>query len=80
MNASSLFFVDIYDASNLFIFLIFLFFLYFFCIESQSTIFQSCRRNGPNYWNGLSEWTLICGIEYLECILYAQKLLLKSNE
>ena len=29
-------------------------------------------RNGPNYRNGLPEWTFICGFECLQCILCAQ--------
>ena len=26
--------------------------------------FTGMDRNGPNYRNGLPEWTLICGFEY----------------
>ena len=26
-------------------------------------------RNGPNYWNGLPVWTLICALEYDLCTL-----------
>ena len=34
--------------------------------------FTGMDRNGPNYRNGLPDWTLICAIEYFLCILLGQ--------
>ena len=34
--------------------------------------FTGMDRNGPNYRNGLPEWTLICAIEYNLYILLGQ--------
>ena len=34
--------------------------------------FTGMDRNGPNYRNGLPEWTLICALKYDLCILLEQ--------
>ena len=34
--------------------------------------FTRMDRNGPNYRNGLPEWTLICALRYDLCILLGQ--------
>ena len=40
-----------------------------FCNPRMQSVrsFTGMDRNGPNYRNGLSEWTLTCVTEYLIC-------------
>ena len=49
-----------------------LFFVSLFSRTRPVRSFTGMDRNGPNYRNGLPEWTLICAIECDLCILLGQ--------
>ena len=41
---------------------------------TNSTVrsFTGMDRNGPNYRNGLPEWTIKCAPEYFSCTIFGQ--------
>ena len=44
----------------------------YICYHVKKYVGAFVYRNGPNYRNGLPEWTLICGFEYFLCTLLGQ--------